>query len=315
MTKYWRIRMKADGDEYSQKAWDRDEVGIWYGAWSAGDFKDSYKKRDLDATVKSLNKLKVQKSLAKCSHYWREHKIETQTIHTAKRFFEEMADDDWVVIFLENEKAIGLAQIKGPVQSNYKHVLNTKCGEVFKYRQIFNKKKFLLSDLPDDYLLVSSQGRSNIHKLNAMKDHIAILANCKNVSDVKKEICQKPFDKILDLMGPANWEAFCTAWLIIEHNFIPTGLLIGGTLKGVDVVGRNRTSHRRIVGQCKKDRGKITIDFEFKKYLNSDTEAFYFSYGGLKVEPPKGIKNFGKNEALKWLDTERGKEYINLYRA
>lgn len=45
--KYWRIRMRYTGDkenrDYSEAAWKRNEVGIWYGAWSATDFASAIK--------------------------------------------------------------------------------------------------------------------------------------------------------------------------------------------------------------------------------------------------------------------------------
>ena len=36
----WRIRMRAgDYGDYTEQAWERGEVGVWYGAWNADDFR------------------------------------------------------------------------------------------------------------------------------------------------------------------------------------------------------------------------------------------------------------------------------------
>ena len=38
-TRYWRIRIKYGADEnLTRRAWEMDEVGIWYGAWGAAEF-------------------------------------------------------------------------------------------------------------------------------------------------------------------------------------------------------------------------------------------------------------------------------------
>jgi hypothetical protein len=36
----WRIRLNDEyGNNFSQDAWDRNQVGVWYGAWSVEDFE------------------------------------------------------------------------------------------------------------------------------------------------------------------------------------------------------------------------------------------------------------------------------------
>jgi hypothetical protein len=33
--KYWRVRMKYGAcEELTREAWNRNEIGIWYGAWA-----------------------------------------------------------------------------------------------------------------------------------------------------------------------------------------------------------------------------------------------------------------------------------------
>jgi hypothetical protein len=41
MVAYWRIRLKNEQGEFTRQAWDRDQVGIWYGAWSVDDLKNA----------------------------------------------------------------------------------------------------------------------------------------------------------------------------------------------------------------------------------------------------------------------------------
>jgi hypothetical protein len=37
MEDYWRIRIKYGAKDFTEESWGRDEVGIWYGAWSEND--------------------------------------------------------------------------------------------------------------------------------------------------------------------------------------------------------------------------------------------------------------------------------------
>src|SRR5581483_6676759 len=59
---YWRIRMREGefSTDHSQEAWDRNEVGIWYGAWSAEDFAKAESSKDVAAY---LSKLPEQRAL------------------------------------------------------------------------------------------------------------------------------------------------------------------------------------------------------------------------------------------------------------
>ena len=42
--RYWRIRIKYGSYEnLTRDAWERDEVGIWYGAWTATDLQTALK--------------------------------------------------------------------------------------------------------------------------------------------------------------------------------------------------------------------------------------------------------------------------------
>jgi hypothetical protein len=41
MVAYWRIRLKNQDGDFTGAAWERSEIGIWYGAWSAEDFRNT----------------------------------------------------------------------------------------------------------------------------------------------------------------------------------------------------------------------------------------------------------------------------------
>jgi hypothetical protein len=48
-----------------------------------------------------------------------------------------------------------------------------------------------------------------------------------------------------DLLGASAWESFAFAYLILECEFIPTGLSTGRTLPIADIVGRRRSDGSR----------------------------------------------------------------------
>jgi len=116
-------------------------------------------------------------------------------------------------------------------------------------------------------------------------------------------------------MGASGWESFCVAWLIMERNFIPTGLSIGKTLKTFDIVGRNRQTGQRILAQCKKNSTTVEVEEDFIAALVPDDDAYYFAYGnseqGTHSNPP--IRIFGRCDAMKWAETENGRVFQRLF--
>jgi hypothetical protein len=308
MSRCWRVRLK-DGAlrDRTQEAWDRDEIGIWYGAWSAQDWtKAAQSATAAEQIAEHLNQLSEQQSLG-----W---KVSINMTNTAKRFH-EISEDDWIVVYLQSTQEIGLAKVSGPAWSDSDYPLN-ELGEVFKRRAIVNKKRFKLIELPDAYRLVPTQGRGNVHQFNSMMKHVRLLAEHATSADVNAAFRALPFDDLLECLGASAWESFALAYLILESGFVPTGLSTGRTLPIVDIVGRSRTEgSRRIVAQCKKNSDPQQIDPDFialSRTLSSGDSAYYFAYGGCRGDLPKNIKIIDRDQARHWVTTDRGRLYWEM---
>jgi hypothetical protein len=76
--------MKIGGKDLISDGWTRKEVGIWYGAWSAGDFQDALSKADPAA---ELSAVAGQKELG-----WG---VSDSFVNTARRFA-AISVSDWV---------------------------------------------------------------------------------------------------------------------------------------------------------------------------------------------------------------------------
>jgi hypothetical protein len=299
---YWRIRSRCNDRDFSDETWARSEAGIWYGAWTAEDFNGV--RNDTESrSLKFLNSLPAQQALG-----W---DVKPLYLKTALRFA-NIGRTDWVLMYVPRDQAIGMARLEGKMESNSHHPCNYE-GEVFKYRKIVEKKTFKLSDLPDAYRLLSAQGRSNVHEFHGMREHVELLGQCSTANDLHKAIGEMSFENLLDFFGPSAWESFCFAYLIMEENFVPTGLSIGRTLKDVDIVGRRRTDGRRIVAQCKKHPSPQPIDSGFLSAITSQDIAYYFAYGGISGEVPSGTKIITKADAYSWaMSHSNGQLYRKL---
>jgi hypothetical protein len=313
MAEYWRIRLKSPDRDCTFDAWERNEVGIWYGAWSAEDFRNADDQRRTNKQIADiLNDLPAQRNLVE-SGAW-DTPITPDSVNTALRFFNRISDGDWVVIYLEAGQRIALAQMSGAVCSENHHPLNTRAGEIFKYRKIRDKKTFARAELPDAYRLLPQQGRSNVHKFSEMREHVKMLVEHATPDELVDELGKMSFDRQLDLMGASSWESFCVSWLIMERNFVPTGLSTGRTMKAVDIVGRDRQSGKRIVAQCKKNPRPIPIAEEFVTSLASDDEGYFFAYGGCtEKSSTTGIRVIDGLHAREWSETENGRLFQRLF--
>src|ERR1700733_14798091 len=126
-TRYWRVRVKVGySDDFTKEAWDRDEVGVWYGAWSASDLEDALRENSSDPSA-YLKELPCQLDLG-----W-----DSVDVGPAVRF-RNITSNDWVVVFLRNDQEIGLAHVCSEVKSSPDHQLNSN-RETFKFRKIANK--------------------------------------------------------------------------------------------------------------------------------------------------------------------------------
>jgi hypothetical protein len=296
--KYWRIRMKFDTDDVSGEAWQRNEVGIWYGAWTAEDW-ESAKSKMPNNLCAYLSKVPAQEALGfEIKNSWRQ---------TVKRF-NSISEMDWVVIFLRANQEIGLARVCSPMKSAPSHPLN-KAGQTFKYREICDKKTFTLTDLPDVYNLLPMQGRGNVNEFTKLWDAVKLLAESSDEEEVKRTLREKPFSEALDLLGPFGWESFCFAYLILEERFVPTGLSVGRTMPRIDIVGRRIDDGTRIYAQCKKDLHPVAIDQDFQCLCNTldpMDRAYYFAYGGVTGTVPEGVRVMKKENMLAWCQRDIG---------
>ena len=307
MSAYWRIRLKAgEYGDFSRNAWDRDEIGIWYGAWTPNDLVAASSGSSTRGEIASaLNALHAQRELG-----WN---VSVGYVDTARRF-KDISEEDWVVLYLNETQELGLARVQGPLRLSPKHPLNLANGELFKYRRISDKKTFKLSRLPDVYWLLPTQGRGNVHQFNNMWEHVKLLAEYPNEDAINRAFSEKPFDGLLDILGASAWESFCFAYLILEEDFVPTGLSIGRTLPTADIIGRRRNGSH-IFAQCKKHPTAQSIDPEFRRLnesLSVDDSAFYFAYGGCSDEVPNNIRVIDRDFALQWSETKNGQLYRRL---
>lgn len=117
MAAYWRVRLKNQDGEFARDAWERNEIGIWYGAWSAEDFRNAAARgRTSQEVADILNNLPAQQNLVE-SAAW-DRPIQATNIDTVRRFFDKISEGDWVVVYLGAERAIALAQMHGVVYSD-----------------------------------------------------------------------------------------------------------------------------------------------------------------------------------------------------
>jgi hypothetical protein len=300
----WRIRMKYGDRDYTEEAWDRNEVGLWYGGWAA---------EELEAGI-SNDPTRLEAFLSSCpSQRALQWLVPKSFVQTVLRF-REISTADWVLVYLRGKREIGLARIASNIQSESDHPLN-KGGEIFKYRKIRDKKTFKIFRLPDAYQLLASQGRSNVYKLASMRLPVKLLVESKTEHEVVNTLKNKPFDELLEFLGASAWESLCFAYLILEEEFIPTGLSIGRTLPVADIVGRRKSDGAQIFCQCKKDNKPQPIEPDFLaacENLETTGVAYYFAYGGCSGKTPPRVKIVGREEVLSWVSTKRGIRFREL---
>lgn len=297
--RYFRIRIKFDADEeLTREAWERDEVGIWYGAWDERDLKAALRSED---PVKELTEVNKKRGLN-----W---EFVPAYVNTARRFA-SIDPQDWVVVYFDG--SLGLAHVCTDVMSSREHPLNRE-GQLFKHRNINGKKLFSLNLLPDAFRVLSFAGRGNVYEPRGGAGLARLLGEARTESDVTKALKLKSLDEALDLLGPTSWESVCQAYLTIEHQFVPTGLATGNTLPGVDIVGRRSTDGTRILAQCKKDPEPECITDEFIQAiadLGQSDMAFYFAYGGCAGEIPSRVQVVDRDAIREWSRTNKGAQYF-----
>jgi hypothetical protein len=302
-TRYWRIRIKFEEKNLAREAWDLDQVGIWYGAWTAREFNEAVGEKRVKS--KYLTDLPHQVSLG-----W---PLSANNFDTAVRFW-NIREFDWVFMYSDN--TLHFARVCGNISSDPSHSLN-RGGQVFKYRRVKEKKIFRLSSLPDCFRLLASAGRANVHEVHDTRELVRILARSADEKQAICEINNMPLREWLAVLGPNSWESLCLGYLILERGFVPTGLAVGRTLPVFDIVGRNRKGER-ILAQCKKSPAPVNLDREFEKAaLNSPSNEkyFYFAYGGCLGPIPAGVEVFSRVQLEDWLEqSTNGQKYLLMLR-
>src|ERR1035437_505161 len=146
----WRIRCRnASGVDQTKAAWSRGEIGLWYGAWSAGDWNAALSAYPTNPK-QYLDQLEVQRRLWPVSKQW---------VDTTRRFC-GITDTDYVVVFFDG--ALHFGRVTSELRSDNEHPLN--CGaELFKFRTVsIRGEPFALDQLPDAFRLLPSAGRGNV---------------------------------------------------------------------------------------------------------------------------------------------------------
>jgi len=300
---YWRIRMKYAQEELTREAWDRNEVGIWYGAWSAKDLVAALKRPGPLEYLSQVNK--------KNGSAW---DVVPRGFLSLARRFGSITRKDWVLVYFDG--ALHLAHVCSEIRSSPNHPLN-RGGELFKYRKISHKKPFSLDRLPDAFRLLRAAGRGNVFQPRGSGDLVKLLGQALDEEEVTKQLETTDFDTFLRLLGPTSWESVCQAYLSIEFHFIPTGLRYGGTLPDFDIVGRRSTDGARILAQCKKNPNPAAMEAAFIDGIGKPTKrlmAFYFTYGGCTGVFPAHAKVIDRNCIIRWSKTRSGSRYFKWLR-
>ena len=301
--KYWRIRIKYGGyEELAPEAWERSEVGIWYGAWNARQFEAALMRND---ALDYLSRINRKRGL--------DWKMSGTFLHLARRFW-AIDRKDWILVYFGG--TLRLARMSETVMSSATHPFNRK-GELFKYRKITGKKSFSLDRLPDAFRLLAAAGRGNVFQPRGASELVKLLGESPDEAGVVERLESRSLDEMLDLLGPTSWESVCEAYLSLEHHFVPTGLKTGGTLRDFDIVGRRSTDGARILAQCKKNPRPAPIQDEFLDAIASSggTEmAFYFAYGGCSGDVSPQVRVIDRNVILAWSKTRSGARYFKWLR-
>ncbi len=304
-SRYWRMRGRdADGHDRSAEAWARGEVGIWYGAWSAEDWRKANSHAPT-SPKEYLNELPKQRELL-----WDVTKSYVDTAHR----FESIQSPDWVVTCFDG--GLHLGRVSEAMDSREGHPLN--CGsELFKFRRVTHTKAFRLGHLPDVYRLIPSAGRSNVYQFGpGYRDLVALLARCDSERDIEEAFRAMPPDEWLDRLGPGEWESLCLGYLIQTQSYLPTGLSVGRTLPVMDIVGVNAHTGQKIFAQCKKALTSIAPDSEFLETSQGPDPrplVYFFAYGG-SDDCPDWVRVVTRDTMLDWLLNEEGSRYLELWR-
>jgi hypothetical protein len=292
-----RIRMNFGngGEDYTQRAWERDRVGIWYGSWEPQNLYDAYgEERPIDAVsvARSLNQAMTARGTA-C-------RIGESGVHTAKRF-DDLLADAWIFVYFN--RTLHFGQIADETLLCDPNVFAVG-EELFKYKTVVGKKSFALAELPEPFMLLAPAGRSNVYHVTSCEGLVRMLRDAESSDEVRTIFGQMPWDQWLAALGPKGWESLCTGYLISAHGYLPSGLAIGGTLADFDIVG-SLSDGKGVFAQCKNDRRQRKINAEDEEAFSGLNAAhcFYFAYGGVNREIP-GVVHMDGKQMFDWLEND-----------
>ena len=297
---YWRIRMRfrPTHEDLTQEAWERGVVGIWYGAWTARDLKETEGLSAEEAAMR-LSKLPTQRKLGRT--------IPPRFVNIARQF-RSIGKEDWVFVYFNQSIHLGRASfgIRPTPISEF-----TREGEFFKAKTVRQCKSFVLSELPEAYRLLACAGRGTVHQIRKANRFIVLLAECTDCKAVWKKTTALDLEEWMAALGPKGWESLSLAYLIQEVGFLPTGLGLGGTLPDFDIVGRARNG-RLVLGQCKKDAYSVTESVRAAYANSKNADRYLFAYGGAKNAPPN-VRVITKEDFRDWFEhSPKGKLYQQL---
>lgn len=323
MNKVCRIRMHpGQFGEYSSRAWDRGEVGIWYGGWTPEDLRRARKSTD---GPRVLSESTGHQPLRNWSNWGN---VSKSYFNTAVRFA-DIPEEDWALMAfpaLGDDKDptywLSLGHLDPELLSDEEHPFNLrhdppKSKELFKFRRLRDKKKFRLSKLPEVFRLIPQTGRLNVFQYGDLNTLVSWLVDARCEEDVWSRFRELKLVDLIHALGPKGWEALAEAHLIIQEHYVPVGLVVGKTLKSFDLLGRSLRDGASIVASCKNNRRPVPLPAEFREAvvdMSLPFRAYFFAYGGCSdSRPPDNVKLADGETIVRWMEnTEPGRRYRRL---
>lgn len=310
----YRIRMKfgTDGDDFAKKVWDQQLVGMWFGSWDVNDLYEAYDAYNPQHHDRVTNVEIVTHINAQLLQRGLPQNMQADFVHSYK-VFDELPEDTWIFTYFDDTLHFGqIANI------NPRNEPAFDCQqEHFKAKPIKNSKSFKVAELPDAFRALVSAGQGTLHKVPSYEKLTAILIKAADSDGVVELVSALSLEDWMDALGPKGWESVCTAYLILEHGFVPSGLLIGKTLADFDIVGHNLAGIA-IYGQCKKNPVAYkNLDAHRRTFerLPEGALKFFFPYAGPDEWPGAGVTVISYKSLRAWCETtENGKRYEKVLR-
>jgi hypothetical protein len=190
--------------DLAKTAWESNRVGVWYGGWNAQEFEEALKRPTWQEQKDSLSQSACQRQL------WGE--VSWEHFNTCFRF-RNISPTDWVYLYFD--EALHFGRVKGALRTAQDQVFNLKNPsypdgppELFKYREVTEKKAFRVGQLPPSFLILRSAGRGNVYQHRNSYWHLVnMLADCQNESEVWDRFGKLSVDQWLDWADDKTWEA------------------------------------------------------------------------------------------------------------